>query len=79
MILEKAINNGKHFILFHFRSSRSKMVCKKMFLKISQNSLENGCARVFFLVNLQAWGLQLCFIKKKDSDTGVLLWILQNI
>ena len=43
---------------------------KKMFLEISQNSQENTCARVSFLIRLQA-GLN--FIKKRDSDTGVFL------
>ena len=43
---------------------------KKVFLKISQNSQENTCARVYFLTKLQTWGLHLycaqaCnFIKK---------------
>ena len=32
---------------------------KKVFLKISQNSQENNCARVSFLIKLQASGLQL--------------------
>ena len=32
---------------------------KKVFLKISQNSQENTCARVSFFVKLQASGLQL--------------------
>ena len=32
---------------------------KKVFLKISQNSQENTCARVSFLIKLQASGLQL--------------------
>ena len=32
---------------------------KKVFLKISQNSQENTCARVYFLTKLQAWGLHL--------------------
>ena len=41
---------------------------KKVFLAISQNSQENTCARVFFLVKLQA----------RDSGTGVFLWILRN-
>ena len=35
------------------------VLCKKMFLEISQNSQENTCARVSFLVKLQASGLQL--------------------
>ena len=32
---------------------------KKVFLEISQNSQENTCARVSFLMKLQASGLQL--------------------
>ena len=36
------------------RSSRAEVFCKKGVLKISQNLLENTCARVFFLVKLQA-------------------------
>ena len=47
---------------------------KKGFLEISQNSQENTRARVSFLGKLQAWGLQL--YKKRDSVTGVFLWIL---
>ena len=30
---------------------------KKVFLEISQNSQEKTCARVSFLIKLQAWGL----------------------
>ena len=30
---------------------------KKVFLEISQNSQENTCARVYFLIKLQTWGL----------------------
>ena len=37
----------------------TKGVLKKVFLKISQNSQENNCARVSILINLQASGLQL--------------------
>ena len=35
---------------------------KKMFLEISQNSLENTCARVSFLIKLHA----LAFIKRES-------------
>ena len=36
---------------------------KKVFLEISQNSQENACARVSFLIKLQVW---VCnFIKKR--------------
>ena len=39
---------------------------KKMLLKISQNSQENTCARVSFLIKLQA------------SAAGAFLWILRK-
>ena len=42
---------------------------KRVFLKISQNLQENTCARVSFLIKLQASGLK--FYKKRDSGTGV--------
>ena len=35
------------------------VLCKKVFLEISQNSQENTCARPSFVIKLQAWGLQL--------------------
>ena len=44
---------------------------KKAFLEILQNSQENTCARVSFLIKVQASGLQLYL--KRDSDTGVFL------
>ena len=34
-------------------------LCKKVFLEISQNSQENTCATVSFLINLQPGGPQL--------------------
>ena len=43
-----------------------------IFLKISQNSQENTCAGVSFLIKLQARS------EKRDSGTGVFLWILRN-
>ena len=36
------------------RSSRPEVFCKKVFLEISQNSQENTCARVSFLIKLLA-------------------------
>ena len=56
------------------RSSRPEVVCKKSVLRILQNSHENTCVRVTCLIKLQAWGLQL--YSKRDSGTGVFLWIL---
>ena len=38
--------------VFHFRSSRPQV--KKVFLEVSQNLQENTCARVSFLIKLQA-------------------------
>ena len=43
-----------------YRNSRPGMFCKKVLLKISQNSQENICARVSFLIKLQAYN----FIKR---------------
>ena len=41
------------------------MFYKKVFLKISQKSQKHSCARVFFLIKMQAWVL-----KKKS-----LVWV----
>ena len=54
-------------LFWFFRSSRPEVYCKKVFLKISQNSQENTCTKVFFSIKLQAWDLQL--YQKRDSDT----------
>ena len=42
---------------------RPEVFCKKVFLKILQNSQENTGARVFFLIKLQASACN--FIKKE--------------
>ena len=42
-----------------FRSSHQRCSVKKVFLEISQNSQENTCVRVSFLIKLQASSLQL--------------------
>ena len=42
----------------HLRSNRPDVFCKKMFLKMSLNSRKNVCARVSFLITLQALGLR---------------------
>ena len=42
-----------------------------MFLDISQNSQENSCAQVFF----KKVAGEACNFIKKDSGTGVFLWI----
>ena len=42
-------------------SSRADLFCKNIFLKILQNSQENICGRVSFLIKdkPEVWGLQL--------------------
>ena len=55
-------------ILTLFRSSRPEVFCKKVFLKISQNSQENICARVSFFIRLQA---EACNFIKKENLTQV--------
>ena len=45
------------------RSSRPEVFCKKVLLKISQNSQDNTCVRVSFLIKLQASAYN--FIKKE--------------
>ena len=47
------------------------VLSKKLFLKILQNSQENTCARVSFLIKLPASGLQL--YSKSDFGTGICL------
>ena len=44
---------------------------KKIILKILQNSQENTFSKVSFLIKLQALG-------RRDSNTGIFLWILRN-
>ena len=48
---------------------------EKVFLEISQNSQENTCAKVSFLIKLHACGLHL--YQKRDSSTGLFLWFLR--
>ena len=59
-------------------SSRADLFCKNIFLKILQNSQENICVRVSFLIKdkPEVWGLQLYL--KIGSFTGAFLWILEN-
>ena len=49
---------------------------KKVFLEISQNSEENTCATVYFLIKLQAWGLQPYY--ETGTGTSIFLWIWRN-
>ena len=62
--------------LFRQKQPTEAFFIKKVFLEISQNSQENICARVSFLIKLQVSGLQLYW--KRGSGTGIFLWILRN-
>ena len=54
----------KNAWLWRYRSSRLTIVfCKKLFLKISQNSQEYTCAWISFLIKLQAYPATL--LKKR--------------
>ena len=57
------VNNS--FYISLQKQSCGGVLYKKVFLEISQNSQENTCARVSFLVKLQASSLQFYFIKKE--------------
>ena len=48
------INSLIKSFFYMTRSSRPDVFCEKVFLEISQNSQENTCARVSFLIKLQA-------------------------
>ena len=67
VILVKVFSNFKKIT----ETATGGVVLKKMLLNISQNSQENTCARVSFIIKLQLY-------EKRDSGTGVFLWILQN-
>ena len=45
--------------LLNTEAATRGVLCSRLFLEISQNSQESTCARVSFLITLQAWGLQL--------------------
>ena len=53
-----------------------------MFLEISQNSLENTCARVSFLIKealAQVFSCEFCEISKSIFSIEHLWWLLQDI
>ena len=59
------------------RRSHRKNSLKKMLWEISQNSQENICARVSFLIKLGTADLQLQW--KQDSSAGIFLLTLWNL
>ena len=52
-----------------FRSSHRSCSVKKVFLKISQISLENTCVRVSFLIKLKAWRPECLQLYQKETPT----------
>ena len=52
------INGTRDTVQFATEAVDRKYSVKNLFLEISQNSQENTCARVSFLIKLQAWGLE---------------------
>ena len=67
---EVVLSKGNRFFIFSEVVARRCSV-KKWFLENSQNLRENTCARVSFLIKLEAYTLQLYL--KRDSGTGVFL------
>ena len=57
-------NNNRETML-HAEAVVQSCSVKKVFLEISQNSQENTCARVSFLIKLQASGLSPTTLLKK--------------
>ena len=60
---EKFVNlifKGNQKIQYWFINAQEQqpVFYKRLFLKFSQNSQENTCARVSFLIKLQAWDLK---------------------
>ena len=67
---------SKSFEKSLIRSGCQEVFCKKSVLKNLQNSQENTCIGVSFLIKLQTWDFQLYW--KRDSGTGIFQWILQS-
>ena len=65
----RAFENRNGKLLRFLWSSHLRSSVRKSILKISQNSQENTCVGVSFLINLHASGLQL--YQKKETPTQV--------
>ena len=59
--------------LFDSEAVAQRCSVKKVFLKISQNSQESTCARVSFLIKLQAQSATL--LKKSHIVCEILIWV----
>ena len=66
------------FKMMLHRSSRSQMFHKIVILRNFGKFTGKHLCRSLFLIKLQRGCLQF-FIKKWDSDAGVIQWILQNL
>ena len=74
------------FLLEHIKHYKNDVITisiiqtqpPEVFLNFFQNSQENMCVRASFLIKLQAWGFSPATLLKRDSGTGVFLWILRN-
>ena len=58
-------------------AATGKVLYKTVFIKISQSLQDNTRVEFSFLTKLQGGGLQ--FSQKRDSNTGLVLWILQSL
>ena len=69
------LNHLTQIALFFFFSEAVSQRCsiKKLFLEILQNSQENTCAMVSFLIKLAP-----ATLLKKDSGKSAFLWSLRN-
>ena len=63
--LKYVADNNMHDMLNFYLIEAVVLTCsvKKVLLEISQNSQKNTCARVSFLIKLQAWGLNTFFVE----------------
>ena len=69
--MKSSLEESSSFTEILVKSTHRRCSIKKVFLKISQNSQGNTCARISFLIKLQESGLQL--YSKRDSGTGAFL------
>ena len=59
----------KYLSFQYAEAATTGVLCKKVFLEISQYSPENTCAKVSFLIKLQPSGVQL--YQKRDSGISL--------
>ena len=78
-----SMNYGISILLRNFPEAATRgVLCKKVFLEISQNSQENTCVRVSFLIKLQrcrpVFSCEFCEIYKKNFFTEHLWMTASN-